>query len=413
MQTLVGRIRSTHPTLGSRKNIKSATTRFISREDVQTMKELHHGSSFEVYSARQEDRFVVVKEFFGSRAKQHLQQVFDFSHGFMHPRFLNVKGISTPSSATQFIVFDNACSASFELKVASALREDQTQSIRIGFAIYRRKVGGISVGSLPNPSTTKKSLSIVVNKKAGLAYLHRSGIQTSSFSAKNLEIYITDDDELKIGFAPPKTDVTDPLDDAEEDRLWQILNELCFRAGQSPSVPKETISETSDFGESSPVAHSSKPRRELVWKAAQRGTLTVDLVAQHYQNYLNNSRLSSAGSLAFRQLQVLSTFQKRHQCPGYKREEIIFTATITNNAIISHSNPLFHEMCFLCGKLVKAEGTGNPHDLNLEAVEQLLAVSRSFGNKNEELLDLITRMITVKSSPPKLGKKNETRKRSV
>ncbi|KAF5347510.1 hypothetical protein D9758_014535 [Tetrapyrgos nigripes] len=45
---------------------------------------------------------------------------------------------------------------------------------------------------------------------------------------KNLEIYITDDDELKIGFkfAPPKTDVADALENAE-DKLWDILNELC------------------------------------------------------------------------------------------------------------------------------------------------------------------------------------------
>ncbi|KAF5335024.1 hypothetical protein D9758_016191 [Tetrapyrgos nigripes] len=353
---LVGRISSSHPTLGSRKNIKSATTRFISCEDVQTMKKLHRGSSFQVYSAKHKNRIVVFKEFFGSRAKQHLQQVLNLSHGLMDPCFLKVKGISTSESPTQFIVFDNACSASFELNVASALQEDQTQSVRIGFAI----VGGLS---------------------AGLSYICRKGIPLSLFSVENLEIYVTDDDELKIGSAPSKTDVAEAPGDAQEDRLWEIFNQSCLNAFERanrllyPKVPpqslvaivpaseNETISERSNFGESSPVAHSSKPRRDLVWEAARRRTSTVELVAQHYQDYLDITRLKPVGSFALRQLKAQTRrliLQKLHQCPSYKREEITFTTTITENAIISHSTPFNGEICYVCGEQVGESSLFSP-----------------------------------------------------
>ncbi|KAF5318262.1 hypothetical protein D9758_018703 [Tetrapyrgos nigripes] len=313
------------------------------------MEELHrgtrfHGSRFEVYSARHENRIVVVKEYFGSRAKQHLQQTLDFNRGLMHPRFLNVKGIPrAPSSDTQFIVFGNACSTSFELKVASALQEDQKQSIRIGFAI----VGGLSVGLLPNPPTGK------------LAYF---------FSAENLEIYMTDGDELKIGFTPSKTDVAEALGDTEEDRFWKIFNESCLNnferanrllhresyvameydnlnnENETMILDSEPDSSEQFIGEPSPVApFSSKARREFVWKFPYRRTSTVELVAQHYQNYLNISRLKPAGSFALRQLAAWTQrrliLRERHQCP--------------ENAIISHST-LFHgEICYLCGEQVE------------------------------------------------------------
>ncbi|KAF5335029.1 hypothetical protein D9758_016181 [Tetrapyrgos nigripes] len=370
-----------HPALGSRKNIKSAPTGFISYEDVQTMKNLYRGSSFQVYSARHKNHVVVLKEFCGSRAKQHLQQVLNLSHGLMDPCFLKVKGISTPESSTQFIVFDNACSGSFELKIASALQEDQKQSIRVGFTI----VGGISVEPLPNPSTNKKLLSILKTQQAGLAYLRCKGIPLDVLSAKSLEIYITDDNELKIGFAPAKTDVADPPDDAEEDRLWEIFNESCLntferanrllyqeeRVALTDESENQTVildSSESDSSEqfieeSVPVAHSSKARRELSWKVVRQKTTTVELVAQHYQDYLNTSQLKPTGSFALRQLEARTRGLipgQRHQCSGYKREQITFTTTITENAVISHSTPFLGEICYLCGEQVEQDIDQNP-----------------------------------------------------
>ncbi|KAF5364976.1 hypothetical protein D9758_008177 [Tetrapyrgos nigripes] len=337
----------------SRKAEDVVYTKFIAKEDLRVVAELRSERKFDVYSARHEGRIAVVKQFHGPRAKEYLKRALKFNHRVMNPHFLYLKGISHPLSETHFIVFDDACNANFEFRVASALQEDQTRSVRLG-------------------------LSIVAGLSAGLGYLFQIGLPLNPLLEEVLEVYITDDDELKIGFEPAGLGIYEQAEDVEkvEDLLWNLFNRLCrktfnranrflyqdesFQDQRSaiilelepPYPDSDTHRDTSEVS-SAP----SNPRRELVWKVSRRRLSTVALVAQQYQNNLNRLRILGPLSLTLRYFETRlgerSNF--RHRCPGYRKEEIKLTANIKEVAIINHSPPSNSEICLVCGEAVNEE----------------------------------------------------------
>jgi hypothetical protein len=97
-----------------------------------------------------------------------------------------------------------------------------------------------------------------------------------------------------------------------------------------------------------------KTRRELVWKSLEQDGLSLAIVAKQFGDFLDV--FSPAPSGALLQRRIASDARKTvHRCPGYNREEITFTTSVYNSAVISHAWPSLREICVVCGKLVLGE----------------------------------------------------------
>ncbi|KAK7441996.1 hypothetical protein VKT23_016274 [Stygiomarasmius scandens] len=217
-----------------------------------------------------------------------------------------------------------------------------------------------------------------------------NNVPPSPLVEEKLEIYITDNDTLKIGFGAINMDVGPAegnVDDTEdlEDRRWRMFNNLCLKTFKQAncllyedenidendepessfsditedSVPSGSTSGPSNSTGSQPRPTgepftSVKPRRELVWRVPPERSATVSSVARHYRGYLERARLRNAKYLPLRQLRARIGGQSRvrHRCLGYRKEEITLTASIEESAIVSHATPSLREICLVCNEVV-------------------------------------------------------------
>jgi hypothetical protein len=97
---------------------------------------------------------------------------------------------------------------------------------------------------------------------------------------------------------------------------------------------------------------AATPRRELIWKSLEQGNFSLASVSKQFGDFLDVVHPFSSGTLLKRH--VASNARKTvHRCPGYNREEIKLTASISGSAVISFTTPLLRELCSVCGKLVQ------------------------------------------------------------
>ncbi|KAK7441991.1 hypothetical protein VKT23_016269 [Stygiomarasmius scandens] len=348
-----------------RKWASPVNTRTIAYEDIDPIDNLHMGPHYEVHSAKLGGRLVVLKVFHGPQADEHSRSALTFSHQFLNPNILRAVATSSPNSSVPFIVFDGSCQANTESRIASALTDSLSRSVRLGLTI----VGGLS---------------------AGLDYLFMNDMPPSFFMEQALEIYITDDDSIKIGFGA--VDLEPGLDDDigdgadKEDKRWRMFNNLCDKTFRQASqllhqdegtnreesesaileilddhIPSRSISGRSDSTSTQSAEEPSslvKPRRELVWRVPADGSTTVSAIARHYRRYLQAARIQDAQHPSLRQLRARTGKQSRirHRCLGYKKEEINLTTTIDDSAVISRVTPSLHELCSVCGEIVDDRG---------------------------------------------------------
>ncbi|THU79114.1 hypothetical protein K435DRAFT_810986 [Dendrothele bispora CBS 962.96] len=175
-----------------KRQTTSATTGNFLYEDVEPADELYKKAHCRVHSARIQERLVVVKVFHGDQASVLLGETLDLNRRFLHPRILRPVGISSPTSGVPFIVFDGACNNSIQNRIASALLDSLHHSAGLGVMIV-----------------------------SGLA------IPPSESFCKELEVYITDDDNIKISFGPFDKE-QDGGKDGEDERR-KILHDTCSK----------------------------------------------------------------------------------------------------------------------------------------------------------------------------------------
>jgi len=113
-----------------------------------------------------------------------------------------------------------------------------------------------------------------------------------------------------------------------------------FSPQQSGEAPSESTELT-----------RQKTRRELVWNSLEQDGLSLAIVAKQFGDFLD---VFSPAPLLKRR--IASVARKTvHRCPGYNREEITFTTSVYNSAVISHASPSLREICVVCGKFVLGE----------------------------------------------------------
>ncbi|KAK7441998.1 hypothetical protein VKT23_016276 [Stygiomarasmius scandens] len=338
---------------------QSVPTRTVAYEEIGSVQEIRRGSGFTVNSTQLDGRFVILKVYdHDPQAKKRLESTLKFSRLFLNENILRALAVSSPSSGVLFIVFDGSCKASTECKIASALTDSLSRSVRLGLII----VSGLS---------------------AGLDHLFVNKIPPSYLEEEKLEIYITNDDILQIGF-DVGTDIGLAEDSASnenlEDKYLRMLDNLCRKTFEQAScslyedrnidendrpesfsdIPEDSVPSGSTLGSNnSPGSQpgpteepstSVKPRRELIWRVPPERLATVSSIAQHYRVYIERAQLRNVKYLPFRQLRAHTGVW--HRCLGYKKEEITLTASVEENAVISHATPSRREICSVCGEIV-------------------------------------------------------------
>lgn len=97
-----------------------------------------------------------------------------------------------------------------------------------------------------------------------------------------------------------------------------------------------------------------KPRREIVWKSLGRSSIPLSMVAKQFGDILQVKYRDIDLPAGLLQRRLASNTRKVvHRCPGYKREEITFTASICDSAVISYTTPSLREVCIVCGTSVQ------------------------------------------------------------
>ncbi|KAK7443461.1 hypothetical protein VKT23_015634 [Stygiomarasmius scandens] len=337
------------------------STERVPREAIDTLDyELHHRKTYRVYSAKYKQHFSVVKVFHGQRAKQIFKKAVKWNKQLFHPSILNMIAVSSRNCDTPFIVFDSdGETGSVEVRIASALTAGLPRSIRLGFEI----VGGLS---------------------AALDYLADNGVPCASLGPDNFELYITQEDQIKIGMDLNEVgNISDVQNN--DDALWELLNILCIKTFRDanhrlyddeqfdegdPSINEITglrengiesssrttnslPSETSQPTAAEPSS-SFPPRRELSWKRSQRGSKTISLVARQYKDRLRpNAGHPYGNSLQLRRLRGGPRRPLIHRCQGYRKEQITLTSNVADAALILHTSPFPGEQCLVCGEVVK------------------------------------------------------------
>jgi len=166
-----------------------------------------------------------------------------------------------------------------------------------------------------------------------------NGLCTKTFDAarkahyQNEQIQSTffDDDEDGI-----------PCDDVPEDE--PKINDDQENLGTTQSASKSA---------SKPVLkrRPNGRRQELVWRPPTHETIILSEIFRDFQYFLDTNRSSLEPTLNRRRGRY--TARTPHRCPGYNRIEITLTPKITRSAIVTHSSPTLHEICPVCGQVVK------------------------------------------------------------
>ncbi|KAF5348068.1 hypothetical protein D9758_010020 [Tetrapyrgos nigripes] len=312
--------------------------RVVSQNNIELLDQLASRKHYYIHSGKYEQRFVLVKVFRGIEAKENFKEEKKQIQRLFHPSLLKMIGVSSFAAERPFIIYN------FDI-------------LLLGYKI---------VSELAN----------------GLDYLAEEGAQARSNDNNSIEIFITDEDVLKI--APDfgslqNSNTRCESGQIDEDSLWVLFNKLCVKTfreatyilhqdlrsrNKSYSIAEMSATDnqsfipyntsTSNFSERSAIY-----RRELLWRESEHGSRSVAAVARCYRQlweHLNLTVGQSYPSYAMPRKQAARPLRiVVHRCQGYRKEEITLTSDISKNAIVSHSIPSLHEICPVCKEIVEEE----------------------------------------------------------
>ncbi|KAF5348006.1 hypothetical protein D9758_010014 [Tetrapyrgos nigripes] len=327
--------------------VNRCTQRIVSQSNIELLDQLSSRRQYRIHSAKYKQRLVLVKVFQGTQAKKNFKEEKRQNQRLLHPSLLKMIGVSSFTTESPFIVYNFA----------------------------------------PTRGSPVSELAI------GLDYLSSEGARAGSSSKKSIEIFITDDDVLKIApdFGSLLVEDSGRHEESDTDPLWGLFNDLCDKTFKQatcilyPDVRNRKVSSTiakassatatdvlgdteslmsdvsSNLNFSEPKG-SLSPRRELLWRESSRGSRSVHAVAKHYREFWEHLNLTVGQSYhsyamprkqAARPLRIVV-----HRCQGYRKEEITLTSDVAENAIVSHFIPSLHERCPVCKEIVEEEEFG-------------------------------------------------------
>ncbi|KAJ6510457.1 hypothetical protein C8R45DRAFT_389237 [Mycena sanguinolenta] len=328
----------------------------IPRRNLKLIRQIGSGPGYFFHAAQNNGDAVIVKVFNrgpSSTVRQQLESTVALSKGIMHPNLLRLLGISSSTSLSHFIVYENVHWQNAESPLAVALKADLKRSITLGF----KMVAGLS---------------------AGLNHLSVQGIFTRPMGMENFDIFLDVDDRFVISVHPrsreEKGDATQ-FQEREGD-TWIVLNALCNKTLTSanrvlhheeitrdPVIldvqrPRLAVSENLmatpllPFGSAASLESIQEgvvvpPRREYVWRTMDRGQQSLDNIAH---------RITLDLEMRFSSLPRMNWVNRGtpHRCAGYVREEITLATTMLDSAVVAHDAPSPSELCSICHEVVDA-----------------------------------------------------------
>ncbi|KAJ7784160.1 hypothetical protein B0H16DRAFT_290894 [Mycena metata] len=324
----------------------------IRQHNLELIRQIGSGPGYLLHAARNKARAVTVKVFNsgGPTARQQLESAVTLCKKLMHPNVLRMKGISSSTSLSQFIVYEDVPRKNAKGPLATAL-QNRTRSVQLGSKM-------------------------VADLSAGLDYLSRQGISLAVIRAENFDVFLDADDRFLIIINANSSDEADAPHSrgSQEDTSWALFNSLCNKVLVSANrvlhteeidrdpvllpltSPASQKSDSSLFFIGSPSSpdqqddaggHESSvgdPRREYVWRAMDRGKQSLATVTEHMTTHLD---------LVLRLQKLTQTDGRRaHRCRGYIREEITLAPTIVDSAVVSHDTPRPLEICSIYHEIV-------------------------------------------------------------
>ncbi|KAJ7808705.1 hypothetical protein B0H14DRAFT_2868866 [Mycena olivaceomarginata] len=321
--------------------------KIIRTKHLKLSREIASGPRYSLHAAENNGRAIIIKVFnAGPGVRDQLESTVTLSKGLMHPNVLRIEGISSSMSLIQFIAYESVYWRNTESSLATALKNDLTRSITLGF------------------------------KMAGINHIGAQGISMRSMDAQNFDVFLDVDDRFLISINPSWTQNTDSIDfrDPQDNKPWDIFNALCQRVLKSanrvlhnegiernpaaldrlrqpssllrdllaPSLySPETTSSRSVADQQPPVP----PRREYVWRTINRGQKSLAAVATRIALDLE-MKMSALNRL------TSTDTQNPHRCAGYIREEITLASTTDESAVVAHDAPSPLEVCAVCREVV-------------------------------------------------------------
>ncbi|KAJ7720059.1 hypothetical protein B0H14DRAFT_3900793 [Mycena olivaceomarginata] len=326
--------------------------KIIRTKHLKLTREIASGPRYFLHAAENNGRAIIVKVFnAGPSVRDQLESTVTLSKGLMHPNVLRIEGISSSTSLIQFIAYESVYWRNTESSLATALKNDLTRSVTLGF----KMIAGLS---------------------AGINHIGAQDISMRSMDAQNFDVFLDVDDRFLISINPswiPNTDSSD-FRDPQDNKLWDIFNTLCQRVLKSAnrvlhnegiernpaaldrlrqpssllqdcwrprSTPQKQLHHEVFADQQPPVP----PRREYVWRTINRGQKSLAAVATRIALDLEMkmpalNRLTSTDA------------QNPHRCAGYIREEITLASTTGESAVVAHDAPSPLEVCAVCREVV-------------------------------------------------------------
>ncbi|KAJ7034150.1 hypothetical protein C8F04DRAFT_1102410 [Mycena alexandri] len=320
----------------------------IRQQNLQLIRQIGGGPGYLLHAGRNKSYAVTVKVFKGSgpTAREQLEWEVALLKGLIHSNVPRIKGVSSPTSSAQFIVYEDVCWQNAKGPLADAL-QNRTRSIRLGFKM-------------------------VADLSAGLDYLSMQGISLAAMRVENFNVFLDVDDRFLLIINPKSPDAADANSQSSQDESsWALFNSLCHRVlvsanrvlhteeiNRDPALspPTSSASRKSDssllsIGPASPQedqqdsGSAGDPRREYVWKAIDRGQQCLATVADQMTVNLDMA-------LARLHMMTRTDVRRAHRCRGYVREEITLAPTIVDSAVVAHDTPSPLEICSICHEVV-------------------------------------------------------------
>ncbi|KAJ7862697.1 hypothetical protein B0H13DRAFT_2354546 [Mycena leptocephala] len=366
--------------------------KIIRSKHLKLIFEFGSGPGYLLHAGQNRERAVIVKVFNqGPTVRERLESTVALSKTLMHPNVLRVKGCSSSTSLTHFIVYESVHWKNAEGPLAAALKDDLTRSITLGF----KMVAGLS---------------------AGMNYLSAQCLLLGAMGVQNFDIFLDLDDRFLISINPPSLEQISGADVPEQpnSQFWDIFNALCQKVLRSanqllhheqinrdpvtfdslrPTFSDEQTSlalssnstSSHNFPEETPPV---PPRREYVWRTIDRGQQSLASVARRIALDLDLEL-----SLLNRLVSTMNT--SPHRCAGYVREEITLATTTFDSAVVSHDAPSPQEICSMCKEVV---GFNEVFQCTLEHAIQSSAVYASNGVMDQRVQDVALSQTTLMSS---------------
>ncbi|KAJ7784249.1 hypothetical protein B0H16DRAFT_1876745 [Mycena metata] len=325
----------------------------IRQKNLQLIRQIGSGPGYLLHAGLIQERAVTVKVFNGSSPMARQQLEVSLLKGVVHPNVPLIKGVSSTTSAAQFIAYENVCCRNAKGPLADAL-QNRTTSIRLGFQM-------------------------VADLSAGLGYLSVQSTSLGGMKVEDFDVFLDVHHRFLLIINPKSPAEADANSESSpEESSWALFNGLCHKVLSSanrvlhteeidrdpvlllPTFPASQKSDSSLFFIGSPSSpdqqddaggHANSvgdPRREYVWRAVDRGKQSLATVSEHMTTHLD---------LALARLQKLTQTdrQRAHRCRGYMREEITLAPTIVDSAVVAHDTPRPLEICSICHEIVGSD----------------------------------------------------------